>query len=346
MLSSALKRQAVPHQWMKELSAVSESPLVTVFDADLSGYDALLESMRAQSPWNRSYVITRDHAGALASTARVVRKPFDAASFAQSLSFDYQLAALDRQRRAETKRLESELEHSQRLAHLGRISATMSHEINNPLAVIRSCAAWLGGYAQEHNNAELAETVHDLELASERIVGFVDQISGFARKGDPDFQRLPLGRTLEVALRMVRPRAVTKHVELIVAADAELGRHAVFDSSRMAQAIINVIANGVDAAAVGGGKVWIDVGFTSRHAHIRVTDDGPGISDDIRESVFEPFATTKPHGEGTGLGLSLTRDILLEHGGNVLLRERVGGGTIAELVWPLAGPLPDLSGGK
>lgn len=232
------------------------------------------------------------------------------------------------------QRLEHDLQQSQRLATLGRISATMSHEINNPLAVIRSCAAWLKDFANKADNDELYETSDDLELASERIGGFVDQMCGLARRAPTELSREPLSKTLEVALRMVRPRAINKGVDLRVV-DAHIATLPIdHDRARLSQAIINVVANAVDAAAEGGRQVWVRIVPQDTTVQIEVQDNGPGVAPEMRDQLFEPFSTTKPFGHGTGLGLALTREVLAEHHGSVRLVARPTGGTIAELQLP------------
>jgi PAS domain S-box-containing protein len=234
------------------------------------------------------------------------------------------------------RQLERQLEHQGRLAHLGRIAATMSHEINNPLSVIRSCAAWLGSYSKRFDTAELRETSRDLEIASERIATFVRQMSGFVRRTDDDMRLESLNGALEMALRMVRPRAADKNVQIALVDASAATRAIPHDAGRLAHAFINVIANAIDAAAEGGGHVWLWVTSGEESVNVRVADDGPGIAPAIREHLFEPFSTTKAVGHGTGLGLALTKEIVQEHAGTITLRPRDPRGVVALISLPLA----------
>lgn len=235
----------------------------------------------------------------------------------------------------ERRKLEKELEHARRLAHLGRVATTISHELNNPLAVVRSCASWLSNFCTQVGDQELLEVANDLELAADRIHTFSGQIAGFARRSDGDFANHPLFTTIEMALRLIRPRAGTKRVRIHLG-NPDAALHPVWHNpSRLAHAIINITANAIDAASQGGGNVWFEVSIRSRHAVITVSDDGPGISKEVREHLFEPFTTTKPLGEGTGLGLALTRQIALEHAGRVELSARAEGGAVCVLSLPL-----------
>lgn len=230
------------------------------------------------------------------------------------------------------RKLERELEHAERLAAIGRLAASMAHEINNPLAVIRASTAYIAEVAERVRDEELADSAEDMNLAVERIGSFVQHVCGFARRERPQLEDASLSGTLDIALRMVRPRAVEKEVRIQL---DRLGSERVpHDPPRLAQAIVNVVANAVDAAASGGGNVWLRTHSDERHVCVMVEDDGPGVAEEIRDQVFEPFTTTKPHGQGTGLGLAITHQILLDHGGSVVLEGRDGGGTRAELCLP------------
>ncbi len=232
----------------------------------------------------------------------------------------------------ERKKLERELEHSERLAAIGRIAAGMAHEINNPLSVIQSCAVYFADAAERVDDPELAESAADMELAIERIRSFVQHVCGFARRGRPQLTDTPIQTAIEVATRMARPRALDAGVSLEI--DATYDVSVPNDSPRLAQAILNLLSNAIDAAKSGGKHVWLTVVSEDRQVRIRVEDDGPGVASELEGRVFEPFATTKPYGQGTGLGLAITRQIMQDHRGNALLTARAAGGARAELVLP------------
>lgn len=232
----------------------------------------------------------------------------------------------------ERRKLERELEHSERLAAIGRIAAGMAHEINNPLSVIQSCAVYFAEAAERVADPELAESAADMELAIERIRSFVQHVCGFARRGRPQLTDTPLQTAIEVATRMARPRALDAGVVLEVR--VESAESVPNDSPRLAQAILNVLSNAIDAAKAGGRHVLLSVVSEAREVKICVEDDGPGIASELRGRVFEPFATTKPYGQGTGLGLAITRQIMQDHRGSAHLVPREGGGARAELILP------------
>lgn len=233
------------------------------------------------------------------------------------------------------RRLERELEHEKRLAAIGRIAASMAHEINNPLAVVRAANAYVAEVARANGDALLTETVEDVRLAAERIGSFVEHVCGFARRERPTLRELPLRETVRMAMRLAKPRAADRNVELVLEPGSDV--RLPHDTPRMSQAILNLVANAVDAAADGGRHVAVRVVAEQGFVRVQVDDDGPGVPEDLRERVFEPFITTKPHGHGTGLGLSITRQIVDDHCGVATLGPRPDrAGTRAEIVLPLA----------
>ncbi len=232
----------------------------------------------------------------------------------------------------ERRKLERELEHSERLAAIGRIAAGMAHEINNPLSVIQSSAFYFAEAAQRVADPELQESAKDMELAIDRIRSFVQHVCGFARRGRPQLTDTPIETAIEVAVRMARPRAFDAGVTLEI--DDRSSESVPNDSPRLAQAVLNILANAIDAARGGGKHVWLGVVSDGDHLCIRVEDDGPGLAHELEGRAFEPFATTKPYGQGTGLGLAITRQIMQDHGGTARLVPRAGGGARAELRIP------------
>ncbi|HWA77173.1 MAG TPA: ATP-binding protein [Polyangiaceae bacterium] len=232
----------------------------------------------------------------------------------------------------ERRELERGLEHAERLAAIGRIAAGMAHEINNPLAVIRASAACIAEIAERAGDTELIACASDIDLAVERIGSFVQHVCGFARRERPQMTDAPIQTAIDIALRMVRPRVKDRRVELIVEPSANI--NVPHDPPRLAQAILNVLSNAVDAAASGGKHVTLRTRIDDDSLRIEVDDDGPGLSPELALTAFEPFKTTKPFGQGTGLGLSITRQIATDHGGCVKLEPREGGGARVGLELP------------
>jgi C4-dicarboxylate-specific signal transduction histidine kinase len=196
----------------------------------------------------------------------------------------------------------------------------MAHEINNPLAVIHASAAYVLEAAERTGDSELSACASDIELAVERIGSFVQHVCGFARRERPQMADASVHTAIDIAVRMARPRLKDRNVELRLERGPEV--NVPHDPPRLAQAILNVLSNAVDAASAGGGHVWLGVRIADASVFVDVEDDGPGLSPELAETAFEPFKTTKPFGQGTGLGLAITRQIVEDHGGKVTLEAR------------------------
>jgi signal transduction histidine kinase len=176
--------------------------------------------------------------------------------------------------------------------------------------------------------------VEDVRLAVDRIRGFVNHVCGFARRDRPTLNDTSVRETVRMALRLAKPRAADRRVEIALEPGAD--DRLPHDAARISQAVLNLVSNGIDAAAEDGGRVVIRLVVEASSVRIQVDDDGPGIFPAMRERAFEPFTTTKPQGKGTGLGLAITRQIIDDHGGSVALVDGPSGkGARGEIVLPL-----------
>jgi PAS domain S-box-containing protein len=234
------------------------------------------------------------------------------------------------------RQLERALEHEKRLAAIGQIAASMAHEINNPLAVLRAANSYVAEVARASGDELLLETVEDVRLATDRIGGFVNHVCGFARRDRPTLSDTSVRETVRMALRLAKPRAADRRVDMSLEPGTDV--RIPHDAARISQAVLNLVSNAIDAAADGGRRVVIRVLRDESRVRIQVDDDGPGLAETMQGRVFEPFATTKPQGMGTGLGLAITRQIVDEHGGGVTLGPYANSsGARAEVSLPIAG---------
>jgi signal transduction histidine kinase len=348
LLSSALQRANRPVMWVASTAEAAEecakqTPAVLVVDTILGKSFELIQNIRVEAPWVRAYLIEDSRAPVFRSGLPVLPKPFDVAEVAQLIGREVEAADIDRRRHSLEARtgelvrqqqgLERELEHAERLAALGRIAASMAHEINNPLAVVQSSASYVRDVAERLGDSELSACASDIELAADRICTFVEHVCGYARREQVVLSDVALDNAIEIALRLVRPRAKSRSVTITV--DPIDSSPVPHDPPRIAQGLLNLLSNAIDASSGHGGRVTLRQITQADHVLIQVDDTGPGVDPAIAERLFEPFATTKPPGEGTGLGLAITRRIMDDHGGYVRLMPGTNGGTRAELCLPL-----------
>ncbi len=236
------------------------------------------------------------------------------------------------------RKTQAELIQAAKLAALGQMSATLSHEYNQPLAAIRTYA---------DNATQLLER-GKAQAAAEamgRIAGLVDRMSelsrtllSFARKPGTSVEDVLIAPVLDEALMLAGPRArkagVTIRQEGALAGVAVRGGHV-----RLTQVVVNLVNNAVDALTGIGSKAAVDkpeivvrLGRVGSRIALSVEDNGPGIPEEVRERMFEPFYSTKGVGEGLGIGLSIVYNIVREFDGSVSVTDAPGGGAVVTVL--------------
>ena len=252
---------------------------------------------------------------------------------------------------------ERQLLLAERLSSLGRIAQGVAHELNTPLATIRTLAAdmvaalpQLRGVSSDGREALLADLGESAQLIHEET-GRLGRIThALLAGGDLVRARIDGSVTLSAALERgcALVLAGTRR-NIGVDIDRSVERISVeADPDRLVQVIVNLVQNAADAVRDRlGGRVWISAhAETSGMVAIRVEDDGPGISAAVQSRLFEPFATTKPQGEGTGLGLYTSYMLAQAMRGSLSLENRREGGACATLRLPLAREQRDRSHGN
>ena len=251
---------------------------------------------------------------ALASRAgRGVRRTFDA-MLAQAL-------------RAQR---ESVRAHAERTEELTALSAEIAHELKNPLASVKGLSALLA----EGASGKAAERLAVLRREVDRMQGILGEFLNFSRPLVPlEAGRVDLGRLALDVGQLHEGMAHERGVGLEVRTAPAL---AECDARKVKQVLMNLVQNALDASP-GGTAIEIEVGESAGgEATVRVLDRGGGLDPALAERAFEPGVTTKPR--GSGLGLTIARALARQHGGEVELRAREGGGSVAVLRLPAAAP--------
>ncbi|MEE7491975.1 ATP-binding protein [Methylobacterium oryzae] len=233
----------------------------------------------------------------------------------------------ERQRaEAERERLGRELAQAGRLAALGQFAASMAHEINQPLAAIRSYADNAAVLIRRGRGEDAAENAAAIGRLTDRIAGLTRQLKGFARRASPRREPVPLREVVANALELVAARAAALQVPLEAdSPDPEL--RVLGDGPRLEQVLVNLLQNAVDAVA---GRADAHVGLRlvegGERVAVEVADTGPGIPEAVRGQIFDAFFTTKA--DGLGLGLAIARGIVEDCGGNLTLAGGDGAPTV------------------
>lgn len=242
------------------------------------------------------------------------------------------------------KRLEQEVEaqhrelaRAQTLAELGRIATEIAHDLRNPLSSVKMSLQILGKKATDDDSLELGRIGIEQVRYMEDII---NDMLVFARPGAPTMDWLTIDKVLDAAVTTVRRRIEDAGVEVEVACAAGLPTFPG-DGRRLRQMLVNLIVNAIQAVErqpPGARRVEIQAGLALGEggSAIRITicDNGPGIEEDIREHLFEPFFTTRS--KGTGLGLSIVRQIADQHHASVALLPYESRGTCAQVLLPVA----------
>jgi signal transduction histidine kinase len=217
-----------------------------------------------------------------------------------------------------TKRLQSQLMHNEKLASLGQLAAGAAHEINNPLTAILGYSDLL---IEESTAGERARGLGEkIREQARRTRDLVTNLSSFARRVPAEKQLLDLNSVLSnaVQLRTLDLRGKNIRIELKSPAVLPAVRG---DPNQLLQVIYHIINNAVDAMEnADAGVIAIRAMREKSNVAVEFSDDGPGVREP--ERVFDPFYTTKPVGKGTGLGLSICYGILQEHGGQISCKNR------------------------
>ena len=236
----------------------------------------------------------------------------------------------------EFRRLLDQTIQSEKLVDLGRLAAGIAHEINNPLSVISYAAQLL--QRETVVGPESAELLARIAGETERLKVLTGGLTSFSRRDETRLKPVDLNRIIQEVLLLVKYELSRKQID-IVESLATLPLVAA-DANKLKQVFFNLLINATQALP-RQGRIRVATGLDiDGRPFALVGDNGPGIAPELRDKVLEPFFTTKNSGEGTGLGLYLCRNIMLEHHGTLTLAESAEGG--AE--FRLSLPLPELNG--
>jgi signal transduction histidine kinase len=246
---------------------------------------------------------------------------------------------VDRMKEADLQRAAAyhRMEYSNKMAALGRLSAGVAHEINNPVAVISEKAGLFKDLLELADAPPPKEKMVDLLdsvlNSAERCGTITHRLLGFARHMEVEAEEIELDSLLREVLSFLEKEASYRRIEVTFDVPENLPTiHS--DQGQLQQVFLNILNNAF-AAVDDGGR--IDIGMAARDARaveVWIQDDGVGIPDEVLSHIFEPFFSTKK-GTGTGLGLSITYGIMRKLGGDVSAQSRVGEGTRFTVVLPL-----------
>ena len=222
----------------------------------------------------------------------------------------------------EFQSIQEQLRKTERIAELGTLASGMAHEIGTPMNVILGRAEYLlQRTADEGMKKGLATIVTQIE----RITKVMNQLLIFARRKQPDRQAVDLGEIVEDSLEMFQERMTHNRITVEKVIEGNLPSiHA--DRDQLVQVLINLVTNSLHAMPEGG-RLRLSLDRENNHVRLGISDTGHGMPEEVRAKIFEPFFTTKDFGKGTGLGLTVVKGIIEEHGGTIAVESVVDKGT-------------------
>lgn len=238
----------------------------------------------------------------------------------------------------EQRQLERQLTHTERLASVGRLAAGMGHEIGNPLTGIACIVQNMRAESSDEDTQERLELVqHEIR----RIRDILQTVGRFSHRGTAQgglrIARFPVEEVVQEAFKLVRLGRAQRDIRLLSACSPEL--LLLGDRPQWVQVLVNLLNNACDASPQGA-TVTVRAQLHDDRLLLEVLDEGTGIPPEVQAHLFEPFVTSKEPGEGTGLGLSIVYHIVREHGGQIGLEPRSGGGTRAVMTLPVTTSVP------
>jgi two-component system C4-dicarboxylate transport sensor histidine kinase DctB len=242
------------------------------------------------------------------------------------------LAEIDERKKVEAKLqvARDELAQANRLAMLGQITAGLAHEVNQPVAAIRSYADNAATFLDREETDTARQNLMAIAGLTERIGSITEELRGYARKATGEIEPISLLEAIDGALLLVGIRARRQGAQL-VAQRPDPAILVVANRVRLEQVLVNLLQNALEAME-GRAEQSLDIGVTISGDDVRlnVTDSGPGIPAEIMAALFTPFMTTKPR--GLGLGLIIAKGIVDDFGGQLDVRSEPGHGTEFTLI--------------
>jgi PAS domain S-box-containing protein len=247
-----------------------------------------------------------------------------------------------KQAEEERQKFEDKAQIASRLAVVGEMAAGVAHEINNPLTGVLGFSQML--LEKENVPEEIKAELRLIVDGSQRVADIVKRLLTFARQTKPVKTLTNINELIDNTLKLREYVLKTVNINIITRFDPELP-WSVVDPGQLQQVFLNLIVNAEQAMKVAHGRGTLTITTKQKENNIRISfqDDGPGITPENLKRLFEPFFTTKAPGEGTGLGLSLSRSIILEHNGSMSVESEFGRGADFIIELPIIESLSSVS---
>lgn len=281
-----------------------------------------------------SYTFTRPLANLVAGVHALEKGDFGFPLGARGQDELSELTAAFTRMRRTLQQTQQELLQAERLAIIGRMASTISHDLRHPLSAILAFAEFLSG--NNLNDHQREDAYQEVRLAVDRMTEQISSLLGFS-KGREALRPVygDMNEVIERAVQAVRARPEFRSIAIKVSHEGACESH--FDPLKMESVFHNLVLNACEAVAPDSGKVEITARQTGQGLDILVADNGPGIPQDIRASLFQPFVSSGKE-NGIGLGLTVVQKIILDHGGDIGVAGTGPDGTTFQITLPATLP--------
>ncbi len=236
-----------------------------------------------------------------------------------------------KQTEQELRATQNELIQAGKLAAIGQMAASITHEINQPLSAIRMYADNACLFLEQRQPDEARQNLSDIAIVINKMAEITRHLKSFARKSPGKVTPILLSEPITSALSLLNLR-ITKHNVQVHANLPEMDIYVLAESIRLEQVLVNVIGNALDAVTTQEiKKITLNMFFDRQWVTITLHDSGPGIAIEHIGQLFDPFFTTKEEDRGLGLGLSLSRAIIHDFGGTIQADNHPEGGTVVTI---------------
>ena len=251
---------------------------------------------------------------------------------------DYNINLQNRvkERTDELMKIKEQMIQSEKLASIGRLSAGVAHEINNPLGAILSYAHLIKEELDDKcDTKKIEEFAGQIISETNRTKNIIKSLLEFSRQHRSEYDWVDINQIVDDAINLIQIQKKADDVRIVKEFGTDIPIVKI-DAERIKEAIINIIINAMDAMNDRGViTIKTSVDHKKKIFSISIGDTGGGIPEEILGHIFEPFFTTKPVGKGTGLGLSVTYGIVKQHNGDIVVNTKIGEGTTFTIVLPL-----------
>lgn len=311
---------------------------VLIYEVVQKPVKKLTEGTQELSRGNLEYYIDINHRDEIGHLARsfnqMTRQLKDARD--EIIEWNRKLEERVEQKRQQLRQAEERIREIDKLASLGKLSASVAHELNNPLASILTYGRLIERKLTRNNDTidpEILRYLHIMQQETARCGNVVTDLLLFARREGGEFRTASLHEIINKSLDIVWHKITMQEIEVEKQFTAE--EDAIdCDGARIQQAMVALLVNAAEALPRGGAISIETTEPDAEHLTVHVRDTGIGIPPEVKAHIFEPFFSTKEENKGVGLGLSVVYGIIQSHGGTIWVESEAGQGTIFHLTLP------------